>query len=173
MASLLVGVLMAFTGGCTKAKPATGGPAPPGPAALGSRPLVERTGSQFRADLARLRGRVVVVNFWASWCGPCRQEAPELQRASRQYAGKPVTFIGVDASDNKAAAGRFLEQYGITYPTVFDAKGVSGGFTATDWSVTGLPQTWLIARDGSRSGRLAGGVTAAVLRSRIDQLLAG
>jgi cytochrome c biogenesis protein CcmG, thiol:disulfide interchange protein DsbE len=141
---------------------------------LGSRPLVPRTPAQFEADLAALRGRVVVVNFWASWCRPCRDEMPALEQVNRAYAeaGKPVTVIGVDASDVRSAANDFLTAVGVTYPTVFDKDGLSGGI-ATAWSVTALPQTWFVARDGSRAGRLARPVTAPELRARIDELLSG
>jgi cytochrome c biogenesis protein CcmG, thiol:disulfide interchange protein DsbE len=152
-----------------------GGPAsaagPPG-GRLGTAPLLDRTPAQFEADLARLRGRVVVVNFWASWCLPCRAEMPTLQQVSRAYAGTPVTFVGVDASDARADAARFLAKAGVTYPTVYDRLGLQGG-VASHWSVTALPQTWLVARDGSRSVRIPRPVTAAELRARIDQLLAG
>jgi cytochrome c biogenesis protein CcmG, thiol:disulfide interchange protein DsbE len=141
---------------------------------LGSRPLVPRTPAQFEADLAALRGRVVVVNFWASWCRPCRDEMPALEQVSRAYAdaGKPVTIVGVDASDVRSAANEFLTKAGVTYPTVYDKDGLSGG-VATSWSVTALPQTWFVARDGSRAARLARPVTAAELRARIDELLSG
>jgi thiol-disulfide isomerase/thioredoxin len=150
----------------------TGGGTPTTADRLGSRPLLPRTPAQFQADLAALKGRVVVVNFWASWCGPCRGEMPALQQVSRFYAdaGKPVTVIGVDASDVRSAANEFLTNTGVTYPTVYDKAGLNGG-VATSWSVTALPQTWFVAPDGSRAGRLARPVTAAELRARIDQLL--
>jgi cytochrome c biogenesis protein CcmG/thiol:disulfide interchange protein DsbE len=141
---------------------------------LGAEPLVPRDQAQFQADLDGLRGRVVVVNFWASWCVPCRQEMPALEQVSRDYAeaGKPVTVIGVDASDVRSEAEKFLAEVGATYPTVYDKQGLRGGVAAS-WSVTALPQTWFVARDGSRAGRIAGRITAADLRSRIDELLAG
>jgi cytochrome c biogenesis protein CcmG, thiol:disulfide interchange protein DsbE len=140
---------------------------------LGSRPLVPRTQSQFKGDLDALRGRVVVVNFWASWCLPCREEMPALERVSQDYtdAGKPVTVIGVDASDVRSAAARFLDEVGVSYPTVYDQQGLRGGVAAS-WSVTGLPQTWFVARDGSRAGRIGGRLTIDDLRSRVDELLA-
>jgi cytochrome c biogenesis protein CcmG, thiol:disulfide interchange protein DsbE len=141
---------------------------------LGARPLVARDPAQFQADLDALRGRVVVVNFWASWCLPCREEMPALEEVGRDYAeaGKPVTVIGVDASDVRSAAASFLEEVGVTYPTVYDQRGLRGGVAAS-WMVTGLPQTWFVARDGSRAGRIAGRLTVADLRSRVDELLAG
>ena len=157
-------------GGSGAAKGGTAAPAE----ALGARPLVARNQSQFQGDLDGLRGRVVVVNFWASWCVPCRQEMPALEQVSRGYAeaGKPVTVIGVDASDVRAEAAKFLTRVGVTYPTVYDQQGLRGGVAAS-WSVTALPQTWFVARDGSRAGRIAGRLTAADLRGKVDELLAG
>jgi cytochrome c biogenesis protein CcmG, thiol:disulfide interchange protein DsbE len=157
----------------------TGG-GPDGPAAtttperLGATPLVARNQKQFQADLDALRGRVVVVNFWASWCVPCREEMPALEQASQAYAeaGRPVTVIGVDASDVRSEAAKFLGEVGVTYPTVYDQQGLRGG-VATSWSVTALPQTWFVARDGGRAGRIAGRLTAEDLRAKVDELLAG
>ena len=142
--------------------------------ALGARPLVTRDKSQFQRDLDGLRGRVVVVNFWASWCVPCREEMPALEQVSRGYAeaGRPVTVIGVDASDDRSAAAKFIAEVGVTYPTVYDQQGLRGGVAAS-WSVTALPQTWFVARDGSRAGRIAGRLQVDDLRSRVDELLAG
>ena len=141
---------------------------------LGTRPLVPRTQAQFQGDLDSLRGRVVVVNFWASWCVPCREEMPALEEVSQGYAeaGKPVTVVGVDASDVRSEAAKFLAEVGVTYPTVYDQQGLRGGVAAS-WSVTGLPQTWFVARDGSRAGRVGGRLTVDDLRSRVDELLAG
>jgi thiol-disulfide isomerase/thioredoxin len=156
----------------------SGGPKTPAataaPPPLGAQPLVARTQPQFQADLDGLRGRVVVVNFWASWCGPCREEMPALEEVSQAYAkaGKPVTIIGVDASDVRAEAAKFLTNVGVTYPTFYDQAGLRGGVAAS-WTVTGLPQTWFVARDGSRAGRIGGRLTVDDLRSRVDELLIG
>jgi cytochrome c biogenesis protein CcmG/thiol:disulfide interchange protein DsbE len=162
--------LAACAGGGSETPAATTTPQP----ALGAEPLVARTQEQFQADLDGLRGRVVVVNFWASWCGPCREEMPALEEVSRAYAeeGKPVTVIGVDASDVRSEAAKFLAEVGVTYPTVYDQAGLRGGVAAS-WTVTGLPQTWFVARDGSRAGRIGGRVTVEDLRARVDELLAG
>jgi thiol-disulfide isomerase/thioredoxin len=169
---LLAGLALA---GCGGGGEPSGGPASTAPAdPLGSAPLVDRTPEQFQRDLDGLRGRVVVVNFWASWCGPCRREMPALQEASQGYAeaGKPVTVVGVDASDVREAAARFLADVGVTYPTVYDRQGLQGGVAAS-WSVTALPQTWFVATDGSRASRIAGPVTVADLREKVDELLVG
>jgi cytochrome c biogenesis protein CcmG/thiol:disulfide interchange protein DsbE len=171
MVALVVGLALAGCAGGGPERPAATTTPPP---SLGAEPLVARTQTQFQADLDGLRGRVVVVNFWASWCVPCRQEMPALEQASRGYAeaGRPVTVIGVDASDVRSEAARFLDEVGVTYPTVYDQQGLRGGVAAS-WTVTGLPQTWFVARDGSRAGRIAGRLTVDDLRSRVDELLAG
>jgi thiol-disulfide isomerase/thioredoxin len=139
--------------------------------ALGSQPLVERSAEQFTADLGKLKGRVVVVNFWASWCVPCRTELPDLQKVSGEFAGQPVTFVGVDASDERGAAAALLRRTGVTYPTVYDRRGIYGGI-ASRWSVTGLPQTWFVARDGSRSLRVPRQISAEELSANVKRLLA-
>jgi thiol-disulfide isomerase/thioredoxin len=159
--------------GCTSGGP-DGPTATTTPERLGASPLVARNQKQFQADLDALRGRVVVVNFWASWCVPCREEMPALEEVSRGYAeaGKPVTVIGVDASDVRSAAAKFVTNVGVTYPTVYDQQGLRGGVAAS-WTVTALPQTWFVARDGSRAGRIAGRLQVDDLRSRVDELLAG
>ncbi len=93
-----------------------------------------------------------------------------LEQVSKEYAGKPVTIIGVDSSDVRATASKLLADLNVTYPTVYDKAGMYGGI-ATAWSVASLPQTWFVAKDGSRSGRIPRPLSAAELRSRIDQLL--
>jgi cytochrome c biogenesis protein CcmG, thiol:disulfide interchange protein DsbE len=166
--TLLAFILLAA---CTPDRPAAtagGGDRAP---ALGAEPLVERSAEQFAADLGKLEGRVVVVNFWASWCVPCRTELPDLQKVSGEFAGQPVTFIGVDASDERAAAAKLLSRTGVTYPTVYDRQGIYGGI-ASRWSVTGLPQTWFVAKDGSRSLRVPRQIAAEELRTNVKRLLA-
>lgn len=147
-----------------------GGSAGASSPAIGSTALVERTPKNFQSDLAAYKGKVVVLNFWASWCGPCKAEMPALQQVSKEYAGKPVTFIGVDSSDVRDSASKLLTDLKVTYPTVYDKAGINGGI-ATAWSVASLPQTWFIAKDGSRSGRIPRPLSAAELHNRIDQLL--
>ena len=129
------------------------------------------TDADFETQVEQHDG-LAVVDFWATWCEPCRREMPVLQRLAGEFAGRAVTVIGVDTSDDREQALRFLNSLKITYPTIFDAKGIRGGI-ASEWSVTGLPQTWLIDRQGSRSGRIAGEISGPQLRQRIVELLAG
>src|SRR5919202_4670429 len=104
-----------------------GGSAGASSPAIGSTALVERTPQNFQSDLAAYKGKVVVLNFWASWCGPCKAEMPALQQVSKEYAGKPVTFIGVDSSDVRDSASKLLTDLKVTYPTVYDKAGINGG----------------------------------------------
>jgi cytochrome c biogenesis protein CcmG/thiol:disulfide interchange protein DsbE len=97
-----------------------------------------------KLDLASLRGKVVVVNFWASWCNGCKQEAHALQAASRAWRAKGVEFVGVDVQDFHGAASRFLARYGVGYTIVRDGQGSSLGH----WGVTGLPETFFVDRMG-------------------------
>src|SRR3954451_18403462 len=76
----------------------------------------------FKARLAGLRGHAVVVNKWASWCGPCRAECPDFQKASVKY-GKRVAFVGVDGNDNHGDAVKFLKRYPVPYPSYEDSDG--------------------------------------------------
>jgi thiol-disulfide isomerase/thioredoxin len=76
---------------------------------------------QPRVDLAAFRGAPLVVNVWASWCGPCRAEQRGLERASRELAGR-VGFVGVNVRDDRAAATAYLDEFGVTYPSVYDRE---------------------------------------------------
>jgi len=105
--------------------------------------LPRLTGSG-RIDLASLRGKVVVVNFWQSSCYPCKLEARDLAAAASAWSGKGVVFLGVNAQDLKGPARAYLEHYGVTYPNVRDALGD----TFPTWGVTGVPETFFVDRRG-------------------------
>jgi len=101
-------------------------------------------GSSRTESLADLRGKVVVLNVFASWCGPCRAEAPVLARAQRQIAGRNATILGVTYQDNSGDTENFVRREHITYPVVRD---VDGGFVRAFGS-TGVPETFVIDRGG-------------------------
>jgi cytochrome c biogenesis protein CcmG, thiol:disulfide interchange protein DsbE len=103
-----------------------------------SLPRLDGTGE---VSLASLRGKTVVLNFFASWCGPCKREAPDLQSLWRRYRSDGVVVLGVDSGDAKGDARRFLHAHGITYPIVFDPteKLALGAY-----ALPGLPVTYVI-----------------------------
>jgi cytochrome c biogenesis protein CcmG/thiol:disulfide interchange protein DsbE len=115
-----------------------------------------------------LEGRIVVLNFWASWCDPCREEMPMIQRVARQYAGRNVAFVGVDVRDTPDSAREFVREYGITYPIVRDEEEV----LAKQLDVTRLPHTFFLDRAGAVKGEpILGELTRAQLVARLDEML--
>jgi thiol-disulfide isomerase/thioredoxin len=95
-------------------------------------------------SLAKLRGNVVIVNFWASWCAECRPEMPILERLHRESVGRGLAVVGINARENAQAVKRYARELDLTFPLVLDAAGTIN----TLYGVVGLPTTFLIARDG-------------------------
>ena len=113
--------------------------------------------------LSDLRGKVVVLNFWASWCPPCRWEMPFFETISQEYKERGVIFLGVAISDTMEDASDFADSVGVTYPLALDAAGE----TARDYEVLGLPTTFLIDKDGAIQRRL-GAANEATLKIFLD-----
>jgi cytochrome c biogenesis protein CcmG/thiol:disulfide interchange protein DsbE len=109
-----------------------------------------------RATIASLRGRPALVNFWASWCGPCSKEAPELARLQRALGGDG-TLVGVDWNDARSGARAFVRKHGWTFPNLRDADGAVGN----RYSLTGLPNTFVLDREGRIVKVLRGPQTVA------------
>jgi cytochrome c biogenesis protein CcmG/thiol:disulfide interchange protein DsbE len=109
---------------------------------------LDRLDTTGRLSVADLRGKPVVVNFWASWCVPCRDEAPVLQKTYERYRDQGLVVLGVDVNDFRQDARRFMRRYGLTYPVVYDGKGSTVG----KWGVRGFPETFFV----DRTGRLVG-----------------
>jgi cytochrome c biogenesis protein CcmG/thiol:disulfide interchange protein DsbE len=119
-------------------------------------------------SLASLRGKAVVVNFWASWCEPCKRESPRLEQAWKRYRNRDVVVVGVDAQDFRTDARRFVDRYGLSYPVVHDGAGSTLGH----WGVTGFPETFFVGRDGRLVGeRIEGPVSDAQLERYIGEAL--
>ena len=119
-------------------------------------------------SLADLRGKVVLVDFWASWCAPCRHEAPTLDQVYREYAGQPVEFVGVGIWDQRQTAEEFARSVGIPYPHGLD----EGGAIAIDYGVRGIPEKFFIDQQGVVRQKFVGPINPEALRAAIDRLLA-
>ncbi len=115
-----------------------------------------------------LRGQVVVINFWASWCPPCREEAAYLERTWRKYKDQGVVFIGVDYVDTEKEALAYIEEFDITY-----INGPDIGTLISDaYNIQGVPETFFIAKNGEVRGVHIGPIFSPDLDEKIEDLLA-
>jgi cytochrome c biogenesis protein CcmG, thiol:disulfide interchange protein DsbE len=119
-----------------------------------------------KLTLSSLRGKVVVLNFWASWCYPCKKEAGALQAASTRW-GKRVVVVGVDVNDFKGDARQFMRKHGITYPVVHD----NGNVTSPKYGFSLLPETFFVDRRGRVVGHVPGEVDSDDLHRGIQGAL--
>jgi len=116
-------------------------------------------------SLAQYRGKPLVVNFFASWCLPCKDEAPILQKTWEEHRGSGLVVLGVDARDFRQDGRRFVDRHGLTYPVAFDGKGSTLG----RWGLTGFPETYFVARDGTIAAeKVVGGIDVEGNRERYD-----
>jgi cytochrome c biogenesis protein CcmG/thiol:disulfide interchange protein DsbE len=138
---------------------ALGDPAPSSPL-----PRLEGGGDQ---SLAAYEGRWVLVNFWASWCIPCRQEAPALEAFQQQHGGPGFTVLGIDSRDLTSDGREFVRRYGLTYPQLRDGDGSA----AHDFGTTGVPENFLIDPRGKVRVLFRGPVDEEYLQDTIAPLL--
>lgn len=138
-------------------------------AARGDRPqapafTLERLDADGELTLESLRGKAVVLNAWASWCVPCKEEAPYLEKLWRKERGRDVVVVGLNAKDLRADALRFMNRYDLTFPIVRDGSGDTIG----DYGVTGFPETFVLDRDGRVVEAFAGAVNSDEDKERLD-----
>jgi len=138
-------------------------PEPGGRAPDFTAPLLAGGGS---LELSDLRGKPVMLNFWASWCVPCKDEAPLLRQAFRAY-GDRIAFVGVDVKDSRSDAIAFARRTGLSYPHVRD----EGGTIYSDYGLTGQPETFFIDGDGTIVEHVNGPVDEGALTQLLDVLV--
>jgi peroxiredoxin len=127
-------------------------------------------GETFR--LADHRGDVVVLNVWASWCAPCRAEAPTLAALSEELQAQGVTFVGLDTRDSDASARAFIDRFGIEYANVIDRDGQLQLLFSDTLPPQAIPSTLVIDREGRVAGRVLGKASESALRGMIEPILA-
>ena len=130
---------------------------------------LERLDGSGELQLSSLRGKVVILNAWASWCGPCKEEAPYLEQVWRRNRDRGVVVLGLDAKDFRADARRFAERYDLTFPLVYDGPGDAiDGF-----GITGFPETFVIDREGRVVRAFAGAVNGDEERAELRRAIEG
>jgi thiol-disulfide isomerase/thioredoxin len=118
-------------------------------------------------DTASMDWSVLVVNVWATWCLPCREEQPALQRVQAAYTDREVEFVGVNYRDGRAAAERWIEEFAVTYPSLYDPDGR----TAASLEFPFLPDTYLVDASGTTRYAVYGETTVEELSRLLDELL--
>jgi cytochrome c biogenesis protein CcmG/thiol:disulfide interchange protein DsbE len=138
-----------------------------------SSPLIGRQAPPFtvtlfdgrKLSLGDLRGKVVFLNFWASWCPPCRAEARDLEATWRRLKDQDIVFLGIDIQDTEEAALAYLSEFNITYPNGRDASGK----IAIDYGVWGIPETFFIDPDGLITYKPVGTLGPAIITVKLDE----
>jgi cytochrome c biogenesis protein CcmG, thiol:disulfide interchange protein DsbE len=120
-----------------------------------------------RVSLSGLRGRPVFVNFWASWCPPCRGEMPDIQQIADEYREAGLVVVGVNLEEEREPALRYAQTLGLTFTLLLDRNGA----VATRYNVTGLPTSYFVGRDGRIRDRNVGPLTPKGLRSKVTGIL--
>ena len=123
-------------------------------------------GGEFR--LSDHEGRPLVINFWASWCPPCRQESPAFERQWRRYRDTGIQFVGVDIQDDISDAEAYVREFGLTFPNGLDPDGK----ITIDYGVIGLPVTFFVSSSGVVEGRWVGAIPEEKLEEWVNTLVA-
>jgi thiol-disulfide isomerase/thioredoxin len=154
VAAIAVILVLVLVRGCDEEQATTG--------ASGGTALAGETLDGGSFDLADTRGRPTVVNFFASWCPPCNEEAPELVAFAEAHPD--IAFVGVATNDKLDDAKGFVDQYGIEFPAIFDGEGALGG----PWGIEYLPTTLFLDADGREVDRIVGGATRAQFEEKLE-----
>lgn len=117
-------------------------------------------------SLSNYLGSPIVLNFWASWCPPCRDETPHFEKIWRLYRQKDVVLLGINVQDTLADADEYIKEFDVTFTNAIDKDGK----IMVDYGVTGLPVTFFIDRDGIIIGRWVGSIGESNLKSRVEAL---
>ncbi len=117
-------------------------------------------------SLNDFKGKPLIINFWASWCGPCREEAPVLVKVAKEYKNK-VQFLGIVFQDTEVDAKKFIEEFKVKYPNGMDP----GGQAAQDYQITGVPETFFIDADGMLRAKWLGALTEERLKSLAEPIM--
>lgn len=117
--------------------------------------------------LSDYRGKPVLLNFWASWCVPCRDEQPVLRQLAATYEPRGVVFLGVNMQDTPYDARNFINQFRISYPVVTDTRGA----VYINYGVVGVPETYLVTKQGKIARKIVGPVDATQLSASLEELL--
>jgi cytochrome c biogenesis protein CcmG/thiol:disulfide interchange protein DsbE len=115
-------------------------------------------------SLSSLQGKAVVLNFWASWCQPCKEEAPYLEQLWAKNRGQGLVVVGLDAKDFRRDARAFARRFDPAFPLVYDGPGE----TVTDWGVTGFPETFVVDREGRVVEAFKGAVSSDEDRAQLE-----
>jgi cytochrome c biogenesis protein CcmG/thiol:disulfide interchange protein DsbE len=159
--ALLLKLLLTPATNTVLADPLIGHPAP-----NFSLAMVQPSTGKSVLSLSNFKGKAIVLNFWASWCDPCKEEAPLLENAWKQAQaqGKNIVFLGIDFQDPNSNALNFLHTYGITYPTVIDTNGS----VASKYHIVSLPDTIFINQHGTVVSKVLQQITAQALSTNLQ-----
>ena len=130
-------------------------------------PELPKLGEPGKGSLKEYRGKWVLVNFWASWCEPCRGEAPDLAKFQQEHAGKNFTVVGIDTQDISDDGLKFAKEYDIPYPLLHDGNGDNGH----EYGTTGVPENFLLEPNGKVAWETAGPVDEKLLTEEVTPLL--